>query len=110
MLNKEGKEQEMDTIKYHTWHEMPYGKVTKHKKHHIQESQEVSSFPAGHNKAAMNRQHSIAMTNMNINNKNDPQEKHRLGTVSKEIALILLEDLKLLQCVAPPLTNYKLIS
>ena len=35
------------------------GKRQKHKNHHIQESQEVSSFPAGDHKAAMNRQFGI---------------------------------------------------
>ena len=57
-------------------------------KHYIQESQEVSPFPAGDHKAAMNRQDSMtdktALQTRTINNKNDPQEKHRLGTVSKK--------------------------
>ena len=44
--------------------------------HHIQESQEVSPFPAGDHNAAINRR--------NIDhNKNDLQGKHRIGTVSK---------------------------
>ena len=43
----------------------------------IQESQEASLFPAGDHKAAMNREESMT----NINNKNDPQKKHRLVTV-----------------------------
>ena len=58
------------------------GKVTKNtRKHHIEESQEVSplNFPAGGHKAAMNRQES--MTKRNINNKNDPLKNHRLGTL-----------------------------
>ena len=47
-------------------------------KHHIQESQEASSYPAGEHKAAVvNRQEN--MTNIN------PQKKHRLGTVSKNL-------------------------
>ena len=53
------------------------------RKHHTQESQAVSSFPAGDHKAARNRQHS--MTKTNANNKKDPQKKHRLETVSKRI-------------------------
>ena len=67
----------IDTIKEDTTWESD--KNTK--KHHTQESQDVSSFPAGNHKAAMNRQES--MTKPNINNKNDPQKKHRLGMVSK---------------------------
>ena len=45
------------------------------------ERQEVSPFPAGDHKAAMNRRKS--MTKQDINNTNDPQKKYRLGTVSK---------------------------
>ena len=52
------------------------------RKHHMQESQEVSPFPAGGHWAAMNRQESMTITR-NINCKNDPQKKHCLGTVSK---------------------------
>ena len=49
------------------------GKRQKHtKKHHIQESQEVSPFPDDRH-------------TWNKNNKNDPQKKHRLGMVSKKI-------------------------
>ena len=44
-------------------------------------NQEVSFLPAGDHKAATNRQES--RTNMRQSNKNDPQQKHRLGTVSK---------------------------
>ena len=51
-------------------------------------SQEVSPFTAGDHKAAMNRHES--MRNTDIKNKNDPQKKYHLGTVSKNI---LLEDL-----------------
>ena len=49
------------------------------------ESQEVSPFPAGDRKALIN----IRARNRNLwqkqdrNNINDPQKKHRLGTVSK---------------------------
>ena len=42
------------------------------RKHHIQEIQEVSPFPAGGHKAARNRQDSMT-------DKQDPQKKHRLG-------------------------------
>ena len=48
-------------------------------------SQEVSSFPAGDHKAAMNR--SESMRNTRHKNTNDPQKKYRLGTVSKNILL-----------------------
>ena len=69
-------------------------------KHHIQESQEVTSFPAGHHKAARNRL--VSMTNTKHKNKKDPQRKHRLGTVSKQK---LLEGLKMLHGA-----NFALIS
>ena len=48
-------------------------------------SQEVSPFPAGDHKAAMNRRES--MRNTRHKNANDPQKKYRLGTVSKNILL-----------------------
>ena len=51
------------------------------RKHHKQESQEVSPFPAGDHKAAMNSQDSVTDTT----NEKDPQKKHRLGTVRKKI-------------------------
>ena len=55
------------------------GKWQKHtKKHHIQESQEVSPFPGGDHKAARSRQDSMTDKNEK-NNKNDPQKKHHLG-------------------------------
>ena len=47
------------------------------------ESQEVSPFPAGDQKAHINRRaQNIANTRQNKNIK-DPQKKYRLGTVSK---------------------------
>ena len=52
------------------------------------ESQEVSPFPTGDHKAPIygrERKHN----KKDINNKNDPQKKHRLGTVS----IFLLDDL-----------------
>ena len=49
----------IDTIKYHTWPRTPHGKVAPH----TQESQEVSPFPAGDHKAAINRQDSMTDTN-----------------------------------------------
>ena len=55
-------------------------------------SQEVSPFPADDRMAAMNRRKS--MRNIRHKNTNDPQEKYRLGTVSKSI---LLEGLILFQ-------------
>ena len=48
-------------------------------------SQEVSPFPEGDSKAAMNRRES--MTNTRHENTNDPQKKYRFGTVSKNILL-----------------------
>ena len=55
------------------------------RKHNTQESQEVSPFPAGDNKAARNRQDSMTKKTGNTNNKKDPQKKHRLGTVSNRM-------------------------
>ena len=54
------------------------------RKHHIQERQEASSFPVGDHKAEMNNQESMINTNMNY--KKNPQKKHRLGTVNKNIS------------------------
>ena len=48
-------------------------------------SQEVSPFPSGDHKAAMNRHES--MRNTRHENTNDPQKKYRLRTVSKNILL-----------------------
>ena len=55
------------------------------RKHNIQESQEISPFPAGGQKAARNRQDSMTDTHKAQITKNDPQKKHRLGTFSKKI-------------------------
>ena len=55
-------------------------------KHNIHEGQEVNPFQAGVHKAAMNRQESITNTK---HNKNDPQKKHRLGTVSTKLFQLL---------------------
>ena len=54
------------------------------RKHHKQESQEVSLFPTGDQKAARSIHGSMAKTKTNTINKRDPQKKHRLGTVSKK--------------------------
>ena len=47
-------------------------------------SQEVSSFPAGDHKVAMNRRES--METQDINNTNDLQKKYRLRTVRKHMS------------------------
>ena len=52
----------IDTIKYHTWPRIPHGKVTKTQLNIINKSQEVSPFPAGDHKAAMNRRESMTNT------------------------------------------------
>ena len=52
------------------------------RKHHIQESQEVSPFPACDYKAARHRQDNMTKTNTNIK---DPLKKYRLGTIGKKI-------------------------
>ena len=46
----------------------------------------VSPFPSGNHKAAVNRRKSMAKTRPK-NNRIDPQNKYRLGTVSKNILL-----------------------
>ena len=66
---------------------MPHGKVTKSQLAITNKSQVVSPFPAGDHKSAMNRCEN--KTNTGNDNTNDPQNKYRLGTVSK---IILLED------------------
>ena len=73
----------IDTIKYNTWPRIPHGKVTNTQLNITNKSQEVSPFPAGDHKAAMNRRES--MKNTRHNNTNDPQKKYRLGMVSKNI-------------------------
>ena len=79
---KEGKDQKSIRVPHltqdTTWESNKY----KIKKRHIQESQEVSPFPEGDHKAAMNRQET--RQTRNTNNKNAPQKKHRIGTVSKK--------------------------
>ena len=59
------------------------GKVTNSQLDTSNESQEISPFPAGDQKAHIIRRaqrHSKQKTKQNIK---DPQKKHRLGTVSK---------------------------
>ena len=50
------------------------------------ESQVVSPFPAGDHKASTTDVHE-SITKQDRNNINDPQKRHRLGTVSKNILL-----------------------
>ena len=52
---------------------------------HRKESQDVSPLPAGDHKASTDVYESI--TKQDRNKINDPQKKHRLGTVSKNILL-----------------------
>ena len=54
---EEGKDQESIQPNTTSGH---HEKVTKHMKHHIQKSKEVSPFPAGDPKTARNRQDSMA--------------------------------------------------
>ena len=53
------------------------------RKHHTQESKEVSLFPAGDHKAAKTDKTVLLRQTWNTNNEKDPQKKHRLGSVSK---------------------------
>ena len=58
------------------------GKVTTSQLNITNESQEVSPFPAGVTRHKQTDVHEI-ITKQDRNNINDPQKKHRLGTVSK---------------------------
>ena len=62
------------------------GKVTTLQLDITNKSQAVSPFPAGDHKASINRRARKHNKNRQIN-KNDPQKKHRLRTVSKNIIL-----------------------
>ena len=53
------------------------GKVTTSQLDIINESQEVSPFPAGDHKASTNRR-AYSIAKQDRNNINDPQKKHRL--------------------------------
>ena len=67
-----------------------HGKVTTSQLDIIDEIQEASLFPAGDHKASANRR-ARKHNKTRQNNINDPQKKHRLGTVNKNV---LLEGLK----------------
>ena len=58
------------------------GKVTTSQIDIANESKEVSPFPAGEHKASIHRD-ARKHYKQDKNNINDPQKKHRLGTVSK---------------------------
>ena len=82
---KNGEDQE--TIQSSTTPNPGYhmGKYQKYNKHTINitnKSQEVSPFPAGNHKAAMNRSESMRNTR-HKKHTNDPHKKYRLGAVSK---------------------------
>ena len=62
------------------------GKVTTSQFDITNESQEVSRCPAGDHKVSINRR-TWKNNKKDRNNINDPQKKHRLGTVSKNILL-----------------------
>ena len=51
------------------------------------ERKEVSSFPAANHNASINRRARKHNKKQDRNNINEPQKKHRLGTVSKSISL-----------------------
>ena len=59
-------------------HRIPIKNSTTSQLEITNESQEVSPFPSGDHKASINRR-----ARKHRNNINDPQKKHRLGTVSK---------------------------
>ena len=59
------------------------GKVTNLQLDTTNESQEVSPFPAGDHKEHINRRAQRHSKHKTEKNKNDPQKKYRVGTVSK---------------------------
>ena len=59
------------------------GKVTTWYLDITNESQEVNPFPTGDHKASINKRARKHNKIQDRNNINDPQKKHRLGTVSK---------------------------
>ena len=63
------------------------GKLTTSQLDVTYESQEVSLFPAGVHKASMNRRTRKPNKKKTEKHINDPQKKHRIGTVSKNILL-----------------------
>ena len=68
---RRGQRSGINTIKYHTYHRIPHGKVTITHFNTTNESQEVSPFPAIDHKAAMNRSESMTNTR---------QKPHELST------------------------------
>ena len=82
----DGEDQEMiqsSTTPDPGYHMRKYQKYNKHPINITYKSQEVSPFPAGDHKAAMNRSEGIRNTR-HINT-NDPHKKYHLGAVSKKI-------------------------
>ena len=63
------------------------GKVTTSQWDITNESQKVSPYPAGDHTRHQQTEVHESITKQDINNINDPQKKHRLGTVSKNILL-----------------------
>ena len=86
---KKGKDQEYQYKQAPHMTQDTNEKVTTSQSDNTNESQKVSPFPAGDHKASKTDVHE-SITKQNRNNINDPQKKHRLGTVSKNN---LLEDL-----------------
>ena len=73
----------IDTIKKHLTQDTICESDENARKHHIQDSKEISPFPTGKQDAARNRHGGMAKTH--ANNKKDPQKKHRPGMASKRI-------------------------
>ena len=80
--NKKGKYQESIQAPHLT--QDTNGKVTTSQLDITNMGQEVSPFPAGDHKASINRL-ARKHNKQDRNNINDPQKKHHLGTVSKNI-------------------------
>ena len=77
------------------------GKVTTSQLDITNESQEVSPFPAGDHKALINRR-ARKHKKQDRNNINDPQKKHRLVMVSKNILLEGLNQFHLILILIGP--------
>ena len=73
------------------------GKVTKSQLDTTNESQEVSTFPAGDHRAHINRRTQRQSKHKTEKNIKDPQKKYRLGTHSfifKDLASLMSELIK----------------
>ena len=69
---------------YDTWPRAPHGKVTKHKENTTHKRAKRPAL-SQHVITRLQWTDKTAWSTRNINNKNDPQKKHSLGTISKTL-------------------------